>query len=105
MLIHQSGKCPSDVYKKALIDRKLFSKIRCNREYKPTKATAVAFAMALELDLKETEELLKRAGYALSHSNKFDVIVEYFIEQKNYNILMLNEVLFKYDQPLIGALG
>jgi hypothetical protein len=105
MLIHQSGKCPSDVYKKALIDRKLFSKIRCNREYKPTKATAVAFAMALELDLNETEELLKRAGYALSHSNKFDVIVEYFIEQKNYNILMLNEVLFKYDQPLIGALG
>jgi Cdc6-like AAA superfamily ATPase len=105
MLIHQSGKCPSDVYKKALIDRKLFSKIRCNREYKPTKATAVAFAMALELDINETEELLKRAGYALSHSNKFDVIVEYFIEQKNYNILMLNEVLFKYDQPLIGALG
>lgn len=102
-LIERTGKKDSEIYKKANVDRKLFSKIRNHPEYKPSKTTALAFAFALELDLDETKDFIGRAGFALSHSSKFDVIVEYFLVNGNYNVFELNEVLFAFDQPLIGA--
>ena len=102
-LIDRTGKKDSEIYKKANVDRKLFSKIRNNMDYKPSKTTALAFAFALELDIDETKDFIGRAGFALSHSSKFDVIVEYFLVNRNYNVFELNEVLFAFDQPLIGA--
>ncbi|MBE6964286.1 MAG: hypothetical protein E7443_06825 [Ruminococcaceae bacterium] len=102
-LIDRTGKKDPEIYRKAGIDRKLFSKIRKNRDYRPSKATALALAFALELDLEETEDLIGRAGYTLSHSSKFDIIVEYFIQTGNYDVSELNEVLFHFDQPLLGV--
>ena len=102
-LIDKTGKKDSEIYNRANVSRQHFSKIRNNPAYKPTKPTALAFAIALELDLEQTKDLIGRAGYALTNSSKFDVIVRFFIETKNYNIMDINTTLFEFDQALLGS--
>lgn len=102
-LIDKTGKKDSEIYKKANISKQHFSKIRNNPNYKPTKATALAFAVALELDLEQTKDLIGRAGFALTNSSKQDLVVKYFIEHKKYNIVEINLALYEFDQGLLGS--
>ena len=102
-LIDRTGKKDSEIYSKANVSRQHFSKIRNNPDYKPTKATAIAFAIALELNLEQTRDLIGRAGYALTNSSKFDVIIMYFIRERNYNLFDINAALFEFDQSLLGG--
>ena len=102
-LIKESGQKNSVIYKKANITKQHFSKIINDPEYKPTKATAIALALALELDLERTRNLIGRAGYALTNSSTFDLIIQYFIEHQQFNVIEINIALYEFDQSLLGA--
>ena len=102
-LIDQKDLRDVDVYKRANISKAHFSKIRTHKDYRPTKTTVLAFCISLKLNLSETRDLLEKAGFSLSNSSKGDIIVRYFIENKRYDIYEVNEVLFEYDQQLLGS--
>ena len=102
-MIDEKGLTDAECYKRANVDRKLFSKIRSNPTYKPSKPTVFSFIVAMELTLPEAQELLYKAGFALSHSSKFDIILEYFIKNRSFNLHDINEVLYRFDMPLLGS--
>lgn len=102
-LVDARGMTDAQCYKRANISKQVFSRLRSNRHYKPSKSTALALAVALELELEETRSLLEKAGMTLSHSLMMDVIVEYFIRQKQFDVMVINETLYQYDQPLLGG--
>ena len=102
-LISDSGEKNSNVYKRANIDRRHFSKIAGNANYRPSKETALAFAIALHLDFDTTQEFLATAGYTLTKNNLADVIITFFIERKIFDINLVNEYLYEYKQPLLGG--
>ena len=102
-LVNESGEKNSVIYNRANIDRRHFSKIISHKDYKPSKQTALAFAVALKLNFERTKELLAAAGYVLTNSTLFDVIVSCFIEHKIFDVDYVNRILYKYNQPLLGG--